>query len=146
MNKTKFQLEIITPEEKVFQGKVDMVTAPGTQGTIGILPNHASLMSSLEPGELKVKVGDENIQYMALAGGFLQVQDNKVTILADTAQRAENISEAEAKEAKKRAEKLLDQQLSDVEFTKAEAQLRKALANLKVLSQMKLRRKRGKSN
>lgn len=139
-NRKTLHLEIITPEQMVFSGKVSMVTAPGTEGIIGILPNHIPLFSRLEPGELKIVREGRKTSYMALAGGFIQVQLNSVTILADTAERAESINEAKAIEAKKRAESLLSKKLSNVEFIKAEAALRKSLADLKVVKRRRKRR------
>lgn len=135
-------LEIITPEKVVFQGRVDMVVAPGTEGAIGVLPGHIPLFSRLEPGELKIIREGKKTIFMALAGGFIQVQPEKVTILADTAERAESISEAKAIEAKKKAESLLSKKASDVEFVKAEAALRKALAELRVVQKRRWRKKR----
>lgn len=140
MNKKTLHLEIITPEQMVFSGKVSMVTAPGTEGIIGVLPNHISLFSRLEPGELKIVREGKKTSYMALAGGFIQVQPDNVTILADTAERAESINEAKAIEARKKAESLLSKKLSNVEFIKAEAALRKSLADLKVAKRRKIRR------
>lgn len=129
----KLQLEIVTPEKIVFSGKVDYLVTPGTEGVIGVLPKHIPLLSRLEPGELKIVIEGKKTIYMALAGGFVQVEPpDKVTILADTAVRAESISEAKVIEAKKRAESLLAKKLSDVDFVKAEATLRKSLAELKV--------------
>lgn len=139
MNKKTFYLEIITPEEVVFSGKANMVVAPGTEGVIGILPHHIPFFSRLEPGELKIVREGRKATYMALAGGFVQVQPDKVTILADTAERAETINEAKAIEARKRAESLLTKKLSDIDFIKAEAALRKALADLKVARRRRVR-------
>lgn len=130
---SKLQLDIVTPEKIVFSGKVDYVVAPGTEGIIGVLPKHIPFLSRLEPGELKIMREGKKTIYMALAGGFIQVEPpDKVTILADTAVRVETINEAKVLEAKKRAESLLAKKISDVEFVKAEAALRKALAEFKV--------------
>lgn len=140
--KSRLFLEIITPEKIVFQGQTDMVVAPGTEGVIGVLPGHIPLFSRLEPGELKIiREGKKNI-FIALAGGFIQVQPEKVTILADTATRAESINEAKVLEARKKAESLLAKKVSDVEFAKAEASLRKALAELRVAQHQRWRQKR----
>lgn len=119
-----------------------MVVAPGTEGVIGVLPKHVPLFSRLEPGELKIIREGKKTVYMALAGGFIQVQPDNVTILADTAERAESINEAKTIEARKRAESLLTKKLSDVEFIKAEAALRKALADLRVIRRRRHRLKR----
>lgn len=137
---TKLNLEIVTPEKIVFSGKVDYLVAPGTEGIIGVLPKHIPFLSRLEPGELKVVREGQKTIYMALAGGFIHVEPpSKVTILADTAVRAETINEAKVLEAKKRAESLLSKKLSDIDFVKAEATLRKSLAELKVIRRRRRR-------
>ena len=139
----RLELKIVTPEEIVFSGKVDYLVAPGVKGIIGVLPKHIPFFSKLEPGELKIVRKDKRIMYMALAGGFIQVEPpDKVTILADSAVRAANINEAKVVEAKKRAENLLAKKLSDVEFVKAEATLRKSLAELKVVRRKRKTRHR----
>lgn len=139
MKNKNFHLEIITPERVVFSGNVNMVVAPGTEGIIGVLPHHMPLFSRLEPGELKILKAGKKTTYIALAGGFIQVQPNNVTILADTAERAESINETKVIEARKKAESLLKKKLSDVEFIKAEASLRKALAELRVVRKRRYR-------
>jgi len=141
ISKRKFHLEIITPEKVVFSGRVNMVVVPGTQGVIGVLPQHIPLFSKLKAGELKITREGKKTVYMALAGGFIQVEPNQVTILADTAERAESISEAKAIEAKKKAESLLNKKISNIDFVKAEASLRKALAELKVVRKRRYRQK-----
>lgn len=143
MNKKKFHLDIITPEKVIFSGKVNMVVVPGTEGVIGVLPQHIPLFSKLEAGELKITREGKKTAYMALAGGFIQVEPDQVTILADTAERAESINEAKAIEAKKKAESLLSKKISDIDFVKAEASLRKALAELKVVRKRKYRKRLG---
>lgn len=124
-------LEIITPEKEIYKNEVDEVIVPTVTGEIAILPNHSALFSKVAPGELIVKKGQKE-EPMAITGGFLEVSDNKVTILADYAVRAENIEVARAEEAKKRAEKIMSEKASDRDFAEAEAQLRRSLLELKV--------------
>ena len=98
----KLRLEIVTAEREVFADDVDMVVAPGGEGEVGILPRHAPLLTTLQPGVLRLKKdGDETI--MAVSGGFLQVFRDRVLVLADTAERAEEIEEGRAEEARERA-------------------------------------------
>ena len=99
-------LEIVTSEKTVFEGEVDMVTVPGSAGVMGILANHAPVLSTLKPGELRVKRGNQFDEY-AVGGGFVDIHDNKVIILADSAERADEIDAARAAAARKRAEDLL---------------------------------------
>jgi F-type H+-transporting ATPase subunit epsilon len=125
--------EVVTVERIVYQGDVDIVLAPGIEGQLGILPKHAPLITALTEGELIIrKEGEEDVN-IAIGGGFLEVNNNKVTILADTAERAEEIDEARAAAARKRAEEALrERRLDAVEFAKAEAALRRSLVRLKV--------------
>lgn len=125
--------EVVTVERVVYQGDVNMVIAPGIDGQMGILPRHAALITALTEGELIIhKEGEPDVN-MAIGGGFLEVSNNKVTILADTAERAEEIDEARAAAARKRAEEMLKEKRFDaVEFVKAEAALRRSLVRLKV--------------
>jgi F-type H+-transporting ATPase subunit epsilon len=131
-------LEIVTAESLVFSDDVDIVIAPGIEGQLGILPNHDALMTILEPGELCVRKGSEET-FIALGGGFLEVLQNKVVILADAAERADDIDMARAEAAKKRAQERLDHP-EDMDSARAEAALRRSLARLKVAER---RRRKG---
>ena len=97
------RLEIVTGEHEVYSDDVDSVVAPGIDGEMGILPKHAALMTVLQPGELRVTKGGQEV-LMAVSGGFLEVLPHKITILADTAERAEEIDEARAEKARQRAQ------------------------------------------
>jgi F-type H+-transporting ATPase subunit epsilon len=125
--------EIITAERIVFKGDVDMVVAPGIDGQLGILPHHAPLMTALSIGELVLHRAGEEDTVMAIGGGFMEVGSQHVTILADSAERAEEIDEARAEAARRRAEATMAQargQLEDAQ--KAEAALRRSMLRLKV--------------
>lgn len=131
-------LEIVTAEKAVFSDDVDIVIAPGIEGQLGILPNHDALMTILEPGELCVRKGSEET-FIALGGGFLEVLQNRVVILADAAERADDIDMARAEAAKKRAQERLEHP-EDMDSARAEAALRRSLARLKVAER---RRRKG---
>jgi F-type H+-transporting ATPase subunit epsilon len=124
-------LEIITQEKKVLADDVHLVLAPSTQGQIGILPGHIGLLAKLEPGELFILKGPR-LNVLAISGGLIDVHHDQVVVMADSAVRAEEISLAKAEAAKRRAEETLKQKLSDREFTLAEADLRRAVLELKV--------------
>lgn len=127
----KLHIEIVTAERRVFVDEVDMVVAPGVEGQLGILPHHAPLMTMLAPGEVRLKKdGDEVI--MATSGGFLEVLANRVTILADTAERIEEIDIARAEEAKRRAEERLAVRGADVDRARAQVALARALVRIKI--------------
>src|SRR3972149_7955119 len=98
----KLNLDIVTAERVVFSQEVDSVVAPGIEGELGILPKHAPLLTALNLGELRIKTGGEEIT-MAIGGGFLEVMPDKVVVLADSAERAEEIDLARAQEAQRRA-------------------------------------------
>ena len=96
------QCDIVTQERVVFSGQVDMVIAPGSEGEMGILPNHAPLLTTLDYGELRVKVGSQE-QFFAIGGGVLEVAPDHVTVLADSAERADEIDAGRAERARERA-------------------------------------------
>jgi F-type H+-transporting ATPase subunit epsilon len=133
-------LEIVTAERVVLSDEVDQVNAPTKDGRVGILPRHAPLLTILEVGELDIIKGDSRMPY-AISGGFMEVLPNRVTILADTAERADEIDEARAEEARRRAEERIAQRQSDQEMILAEAELRRALIRLKVAQLQRNRRK-----
>jgi len=138
----KLDVEVVSAERVVFTGEADMVVAPGAMGLLGILPRHASLLTSLIPGVLRIKQEGEEEVVMAVSGGFLQVNHDKVEILTDAAERAEEIDVARAQEARRRAERALAELPAGraEEAGAAEAALRRSLARLKVAE---MRRRRG---
>jgi F-type H+-transporting ATPase subunit epsilon len=135
-----FRLEIVTAERMVYSGDVNMVVAWGVEGQLGILPHHAPLMTMLQPGELIVKEDKEEF-YLAVSGGFLEVGPDKVIVLADACERAEEIDKTRAEEAKRLAEEIMKAPPPETETASAEAALRRSLVRLKVAE--KMRRKRG---
>jgi F-type H+-transporting ATPase subunit epsilon len=125
--------EVVTAERTVFDDLVDMVVAPGIKGQLGILPNHAPLITALTFGELVIHRQDQEDEFIAIGGGFLEVGPDHVTILADSAERAEEIDLERAQEARARAKELMAQkQREDVDFARAEAALRRSVIRLKV--------------
>jgi F-type H+-transporting ATPase subunit epsilon len=134
----KLRVEVITAERVVLQEEADMVVAPGIEGQLGILPRHAPLLTTLQVGELRLKKGGEEIS-LAITGGFLEVQPDRVIVLADAAERAEEIDIARAEQARRRAQELLEHRPADVDAARAEAALRRSLIRLKIAEK---RRKR----
>lgn len=128
----KIFLEIVTPEKVLFQGEVEEILVPGSEGELGILPDHIPLISTLKPGELKIKK-EGNWDYFAVLGGFVEVRPgSKVFVLASACEHAEDIDEARALQAKERAESLLKERKDEVKFTEASAALERAITRLKV--------------
>ncbi len=123
------RLEIATAERVVYSEDVEILVAPGMDGQLGILPNHAPLLTALQPGEIRVvREGEES--YMAVSGGFLEVMANRVTILADTAERAEEIDIARAEEAMQRAQERIETGVSAMDLQRALASIRRSQARL----------------
>lgn len=125
------QLDIITPLKTVLKEEVEEIIIPTENGEITILPHHVSLVTRIKPGEMTIKRNQKST-FFAITGGFLEINNNKVTILADYAVRAEDIEVAKAKEALERAENLMKEKDSGKNFITAEADLRKALLELHV--------------
>lgn len=129
--------DIVSAEEEIFSGRVEMVIAAGLEGDLGVAPGHAPLLSALKPGPIRVikQGGEEEVFYVS--GGYLEVQPNVVTILSDSAQRAADMDEAAAMEAKQEAEKALANQSGDFDYSKAAAQLAEAAARLRTIQQLR---------
>ncbi|MGA8666878.1 MAG: F0F1 ATP synthase subunit epsilon, partial [Candidatus Dormiibacterota bacterium] len=124
----KLQVELVTAEGRVLSEEADFVLAPGIDGDLGVLPQHIPLLTPLRPGEVMVRNGDaEHILFVA--GGFLEVLPDKVSILADAAERAEDIDEARAEESRKKAQELLSQDIGNYEASLA---LERATLRLRV--------------
>jgi F-type H+-transporting ATPase subunit epsilon len=128
------KLEIVTPEAKIFSDDVNMVTLTGTEGEMGILPQHMPLMTQLVAGEIIAQKGRETI-FLAVGDGFVQVTGDRVAILTDMAIRADDIDEARAEEARRRAEARLAQKITDEEGARIQAALAHVAIQLKVKRQ-----------
>ena len=125
------KLEIVTPEDKIYSDDVNMVTLPGKEGQMGIFPNHVPLMTQVAAGEIVAQKGSEE-QCLAVGEGFVQITPDKISILTDMAITEDNIDEAKAEEAKKRAEARLQEKLTDEELATVKAALAHSLAQLHV--------------
>ncbi len=125
-------LEIVTAERLVYSDEVDIVVAPGMEGELGILPHHAPLLTILQPGELRIhRTGQEDV-YMAVTGGFLEVTGNRVIVLADAAERSEEIDEARAQEALRKAEERVERREEGADLQRALASIRRSRLRLDV--------------
>jgi F-type H+-transporting ATPase subunit epsilon len=135
------RLDIVTVERVVYSEDVDIVVAPGIEGQLGILPQHAPLLTALTYGELWVRQKNEEFSF-AIGGGFMEVRPNRVTVLADTAERAEEIDLERAEAARRRAQERLHAQVErEEDFARAEAALQRAATRIKVAE---TRRRRGR--
>jgi F-type H+-transporting ATPase subunit epsilon len=124
----KLQVELVTAEGRVLSEEADFVLAPGIEGDLGVLPHHIPLLTPLRNGEVLVR-NDDTEHVLFVSGGFLEILPDKVTILADAAERAEDIDEARAEESRRRAQELLSQEASNVEAASA---LERATLRLRV--------------
>lgn len=129
--------DIVSAEQSLYSGLVEMIVASATEGDVGIMPGHAPLLTQLKPGPVRIikQSGSEEIYYMT--GGFLEVQPNLITILADTAVRAEDVDEAAAEQARQKAKEVLEGQHTDMDTGMAMALLAESLAQLRTIEQLK---------
>jgi F-type H+-transporting ATPase subunit epsilon len=125
------KLEIVTPEAKIYSEDVEMVTLPGVEGEMGILPMHVPLMTQVTAGELVVRRGGRD-HFLAIGEGFVQITGDRVAVMTDMAIKADDIDEVKAEEARRRAEERLAQRLGDEETAMVSAALAQSLAQLKV--------------
>jgi F-type H+-transporting ATPase subunit epsilon len=139
---TKLTLEIVTPDRSLVTDQVDEVELPGSQGYFGVLPGHAPLLATLQVGELWYRVGSDT-RYLAIAFGFVEVLPERVTVLAQIAERAEDIDVARAEAAKRRAEERVQQRQvspqTEMDFERARIALMKSLIRLQVASRARTR-------
>jgi F-type H+-transporting ATPase subunit epsilon len=133
-------VDIVSAEGEIYAGEAEMVFVPASEGELGITPRHAPLLSLIKAGEVRIRNGDTE-QSIYVGGGALEIQPNKVTILADTALRAKDLDEASALEAKRRAEEALSTHTDKIDQARALSELAQAAAQLKMLE--KLRKIRG---
>lgn len=126
------RLEIVTPDRLVLSEDVDYVGAPGYDGEFGILPNHIPFLAALQIGPLHYNIGGQT-RYVFISGGFAEISDNKVTVLAEAAERAEDIDIDRARQAKERAEQRMSMEMDSVDYARARASLARSLHRLKLL-------------
>ena len=132
-------VDIVSAEAAIFSGLAEMVVSTGELGELGIVPGHAPLLTSLKPGEVRVTHTGGQVEIYYISGGMLEVQPDRVTVLADTAVRADNLDEAAALNAKKHAEEALVHRTADFDYSKATAELARATAQIQAIK--KLRKK-----
>jgi len=136
------RVDIVSAEGEIYSGEATMVFAPAIMGEMGIAPNHAPLLTTLRPGEVRVRDTDGEEQFFFVTGGALEVQPFMVTVLADTALRAKDLDEAAALEAKSRAEEALSEQADYIDVATAQSELAIIAAQLKTLEKLRRQAKR----
>lgn len=131
------QLDIVSAESEIFSGRVNAVFAPAIMGDVGIYPQHTPLVTRLKPGELKIAMDGQEDQHIYVSGGMLEVQPDIVTVLSDTAVRAEDLDENLALEAKQKAEEMLADRQADIDSARALAELAEANARLRMIDRIR---------
>ena len=133
------QVDIVSAEKEIFSGEAQMVFAPAVMGEVGISPGHAPLVTKMTPGEVRLKDSNGNELAFYVSGGLLEVQPRIITVLSDTAERAEDLDEAAILKAKEEAEKALHEKDSKIDYAKAQIALAEAAAQLQTLQRLRKR-------
>jgi F-type H+-transporting ATPase subunit epsilon len=133
-------VDVVSAEERIFSGEAEFVVLPGVMGELGIYPRHAPLLTQIKPGAVRIKLPDKDEEELVFVqGGFLEVQPNRVTVLADTAIRARDLDEKAAMEAKRAAEEAMQNKTSKEEIATAEAELAIAAAQIAAIRKLRHR-------
>ncbi|MGI9347405.1 MAG: F0F1 ATP synthase subunit epsilon [Gammaproteobacteria bacterium] len=135
-------VEVVSSEKSLYAGEAAMVVAPGEAGELGVLPNHAPLLTKIKPGVLKINLPDGEEEFLYVSGGILEIQPDKVTVLADVAERGGGLDESRAEDARRAAEERLRSGVEDMDYAAAQAELAQAVAQLQTIR--KLRQKSGR--
>jgi len=136
-------VDIVSAEAEIWSGTAKMLFAPAVMGEVGVMPRHAPLLTKIKPGEVRVINEEDEEEFFYVSGGMLEILPSGVTVLADTAQRAHDLDEAAALEAKEQAEKMLQDRKDDIDYAMAEAQLAQAIEQIEAIR--KIKKKLGKA-
>ena len=132
-------VDVVSAEESIYSGEARFVALPGEAGELGIYPRHTPLITRVKPGSVRIEKADGTEEFVFVAGGILEVQPTRVTVLSDTAIRGKDLDEAKAMDAKKRAEELMANRSAEMDYARAQAELAEAVAQLAAIQ--KLRKK-----
>ena len=131
-------VDVVSAETSIFEGEAEFVALPGESGELGIYPQHTPLITRIRPGAVRIKqAGSGTEEFVFVAGGILEVQPNRVTVLADTAIRGSDLDEAKAEEAKRAAEEALANRTADIDYAKAQAELAEAIAQIAAIRKLR---------
>jgi F-type H+-transporting ATPase subunit epsilon len=130
-------IDVVSAEESIFSGEAKFVALPGENGELGILPRHTPLITRIKPGAVRIECLDGSEEFVFVAGGILEVQPGKVTVLADTAIRGKDLDEAKANEAKRLAQEAMKNAKTDIDFAKAQGEFAAMAAQIAALRQFR---------
>src|SRR5512142_2429281 len=136
----QLHVDIVSAEQQIFSGEADMIVAPGEAGELGILPEHMPLLTRIKPGTVRIQQGGQDTEVIYVSGGMMEVQPDRVTVLADTSIRAHDLDEAKALEAERQAKEALTNRTGALELAKAQAELAEAAAQLAAIRKLRQRR------
>lgn len=136
-------VDIVSAQKSIYSGTAQEVFAPAEGGEVGILPRHSQMLTLLRPGQVRIKTDEGHEEVFYVSGGVLEVQPHVVTVLSDTAERAHDLDEAAALEAKQRAEQLLTDRKGDIDYAHAQAELAQAIAQLQAIERLRKIKIRG---
>ncbi|MBF0275384.1 MAG: F0F1 ATP synthase subunit epsilon [Nitrospinae bacterium] len=134
------KIDVVTPERGIYSGEVEFVVIPGTMGELGVYPKHAPLLTTLQTGELRMKLPEGKEESIFVSGGFCEILPDQITVLGDVAERADEIDEERAQAAAHRAEELMKAPTEKVDLSTAEASIRKSSIRLKIAQKRKKKR------
>lgn len=134
-------VDIVSAEKSIFSGTAEMVSATAELGEVGILPRHSQMLTRLKPGQIRVKLPNNQEEVFWVSGGLLEVQPHVVTVLADSAERADDLDEAAAKESRDRAQRAMSDQKSEFDYARAQAELAEAVAKLQAIDKLRKARR-----
>ena len=135
------QVDVVSAEASIFEGEAEFVALPGEAGELGIFPQHTPLITRIKPGAVRIKVPNQaDEEFVFVAGGILEVQPNRVTVLADTAIRGHDLDEAKAESAKKAAEEAMTNAKSDIDFARAQSEFAVMAAQIAALRRFRQKR------
>jgi F-type H+-transporting ATPase subunit epsilon len=133
-------VDVVSAEQSIFSGEAKFIALPGEGGELGILPGHTPLITRIRPGAVRIEKVDGDEEFVFVAGGILEIQPNKVTVLADTAIRGHDLDEAKALEAKKAAEEAMQNRSTEIDFAHAQSEFAMAAAQLAAIAKFRQKR------
>jgi len=133
-------VDVVSAEQSIFSGEAKFIALPGEGGELGILPGHTPLITKIRPGAVRIEKVDGDEEFVFVAGGILEIQPNKVTVLADTAIRGHDLDEAKAREAKKAAEEAMQNRSTEIDFAHAQSEFAMAAAQLAAIAKFRQKR------